>query len=104
MLRMNYMYFGSPLDFWDLCGKADLSYVCYIIRQGKAKQLVLELTPVFHHLLSVGPKQLSVLAHLGSSGCFRPGQDVPLDIENSLILTTRFEIFIALILCKQTRH
>ena len=35
------------------------------MRQGKAKLHVLKPTSVFHHIPSVGPKQLCVLAHLG---------------------------------------
>ena len=46
-------------------GKAKPRYVKYIIRQGKAKLRLLELTSVFHHLPSVGYKQLWALAHLG---------------------------------------
>ena len=44
-------------------GKAKLQ-VQYIIRWGEAKLHILELTPVFHHLPSVSPKQLCTLAHL----------------------------------------
>ena len=64
-LRVKNMHFGSPSDSWDGCGKAKPSYVQYIIRQGEAKLRILELTSVFHHLPSVGPKQLCALAHLG---------------------------------------
>ena len=35
------------------------------MQQGKAELHILELTSVFHHLPSVGPKQLCALAHLG---------------------------------------
>ena len=42
-----------------------LSYAQYIIIWGKAKLCILQLTLVFHHLPSVGPKQLCALAHLG---------------------------------------
>ena len=41
------------------------SYVHYIIWQGEAELHILELTSVFHHLSSVGTKQLCALAHLG---------------------------------------
>ena len=58
------MHFGSPLDSWDPCGKAKPSYVQYIIRQGKAELCILELTQVFHHFPSIGPKQLCALAPL----------------------------------------
>ena len=63
MLRVENMHFGS--DSWDPCSKAKQSYVQYIIRHGEAKLLKLELTSVFHHFPSVGPKQLCALAHLG---------------------------------------
>ena len=59
------MHFGSPSDSWDQCGKAEPSYVQYIIRQGEAELRILEHTSVFHHLPSVGPKQFFALAHLG---------------------------------------
>ena len=59
------MHFGSPSDSWDPCGKAKLSNVQYIIRQGEATLCILELTSVFHHFPSVGPKQLYALVHLG---------------------------------------
>ena len=52
------MHFGSPTDSWDPCGRGKPSYIQYIIRQGKAKLSIIELTSVFHHLPSVGPKQL----------------------------------------------
>ena len=48
---------GTP--FQPLC------HAQYIIRQGKAELLILELTSMFHHLLSVGPKQLCALAPKG---------------------------------------
>ena len=63
--RMKNMHFGSPSDSLDPCGKAKPSYVHYIIRQGEAELRILELTSVFHHLPSVAPKHLCVLAHLG---------------------------------------
>ena len=50
------MHFGSLSDSWDQFGKAKLSYVQFISKQGEAKLRVLELTSVFHHLPSVGPK------------------------------------------------
>ena len=59
------MHFESPSDSWDPCGKAKPRYILYIIRWGEAKLCLLELTSVFHHLPSVGPKQLYALAHLG---------------------------------------
>ena len=44
-------------------------YLCIFfivnIRQGKAKPRLLKLILVFHHLPSVGSKQLCALAHLG---------------------------------------
>ena len=58
------MYFGSPSDSWDPCGKARPSYIFYIIRGGEPKLLALELISVFHHLPIVGPKQFCALVHL----------------------------------------
>ena len=58
------MHFVSPSDTWDPCSKVKLNYIHYIIRRGEAELRILELTSVFHHLPSVGPKQLFVLAHL----------------------------------------
>ena len=58
------MHFGSPSDSWDPCGKAKPSHLHYIVKRGKAKLCILELTAVFHHLPSVGPKQLCALTHL----------------------------------------
>ena len=69
------MHFGSSSDSWDPCSKAKPSYAQYIIRRGEAKLHILELTSVFHHLPSVGPKKLCALAHLrctrkaGTSQC-----------------------------------
>ena len=59
------MQFWSPSDSWDQCGKAEPSYVQYIIRPGEAELRILELTIVFHHLSTVSPKHLCALAHLG---------------------------------------
>ena len=63
MLRVKHMHFGSPSDSWNQCSKAKPSYVQYIIGQGEAELRILELASVFHHVPSVGPKQLC--AHLG---------------------------------------
>ena len=65
MLRVKDMHFGSPSDSWDGCGKAEPSYLQYLISRGEAKLCTLELTSVFHHLSSIGPKHLCALAHLG---------------------------------------
>ena len=67
VLRVKNMHFGSPSDSRDPCSKAKMSYVKYIIRQGKAKLHILELSSLFHHLHSVGAKQLCAIAHLGST-------------------------------------
>ena len=53
-----------PSDFWDQCCKAESNYVQYIVGRGEVELRLLELTSVFHHLPSVGPKQLCALAHL----------------------------------------
>ena len=65
VLRVKNMHFGSPSDSWDPRGKEKPNNVYYIIRQGEAKLRILELSSVFHHLPSAGPKQLCALAHLG---------------------------------------
>ena len=65
VLRVKNMHFWSPSDSCDQCGKAEPSYVQYIIRPGEAKLRILERTIVFHHLSTVGPKQLCALNHLG---------------------------------------
>ena len=65
VLRVKTLDFGSPSDSWNQCGKDKPSCVQYIIRQSEAKLRIFELTLVFHHLPSVGPKQLCALAHLG---------------------------------------
>ena len=41
------------------------SYIHYDIKREEAKLHILKLASVFHHLPSVGSKQLCVLAHLG---------------------------------------
>ena len=41
------------------------SYIHHIIRQGKAELRISDPISVFHHLPSVGPKQLCALAQLG---------------------------------------
>ena len=64
VLRVKNMHIGSPSDSRDPRGKAKLSHVQYIDRQGEAELHISELTSVFHHLLSIGPKQLCALAHL----------------------------------------
>ena len=67
VLRVKTLDFGSPSDSWNRCGEAKSSYVQYINRLGEAKLCILDLTLMFHHLPSVGPKQLCALAHLGST-------------------------------------
>ena len=59
------MHFGSPSDSWDPCSKEKPSQVQYSSRQGEAKLRILELTSVFHHLPTVGLKQVYALIHLG---------------------------------------
>ena len=46
------MHFGSPSGSRDLCGKTKLSHVQCIIRQGKSRLEILELTLVTDHLPS----------------------------------------------------
>ena len=52
----------DPLGPWD---KEKASYIHYDIKREEAKLRILKLASVFHHLPSVGPKQLCALAHLG---------------------------------------
>ena len=52
----------DPLSPWD---EEKASYIHYNIRREGAKLRILKLASVFHHLPSVGPKQLCALAHLG---------------------------------------
>ena len=52
----------DPLGPWD---EEKASYIHYNIRREEAKLHILKLATVFHHLSSVGPKQLCALAHLG---------------------------------------
>ena len=76
------MHFGSPSDSWDPCGKGKLSHGQYIIRRGKAKLHILELTSMFHSLPCVGPKQLCALAHLGCTS--KAGTSKCIDIASLL--------------------
>ena len=50
------------------CFNEKPSYIHYIIGQGKAKLRLLKLTPAFHHLPSIAPKQLYALVQLGCMG------------------------------------
>ena len=52
----------DPLVPWD---KEKASYIHYDIKREEAKLRILKLASAFHHLPSVGPKQLCALAHLG---------------------------------------
>ena len=45
--------------------RSRVAYITYNIRREEAKLSILKLASVFHHLSSVGPKQLCALAHLG---------------------------------------
>ena len=56
---------GSPSDPKDPWSEGKLSYINYNIRQDEIKLHKSKLHSVFHHLSSVGRKQLCVLAHLG---------------------------------------
>ena len=53
--RVKNMHFMLPSDFQGPWGKAKLSYVHGIIRQGETKLHVSKLTSVFHHLPSFIP-------------------------------------------------
>ena len=68
VLRVKFMHFGSPLDpqvFEARQGKAKLSYIYEDVMRGEAKLCLSMLTPVFHHLPRIGPKQLCVSSQLG---------------------------------------
>ena len=65
VLRVKNMHSWAPPDPWGPWDEEKLSYIHYNIRREEAKQRILKLASVFHHLPSVGPKQLCALAHLG---------------------------------------
>ena len=65
VLRVKDMHSWSPPDLWGPWDEEKLSYIHYDIRREEAKLRILEIASVFHHLPSVGPKQLCALAHLG---------------------------------------
>ena len=59
------MHSWSPPDPWGPRDEEKPSYIHYNIRREEAKLCILKLTSVFHHLPSVGPKQLCALEYLG---------------------------------------
>ena len=66
VLRVKNIYSWSPPD--PFVHETRRRQVTYIMTLGKRKLSylhILKLASVFHHLPSVGPKQLCVLAHLG---------------------------------------
>ena len=65
VLRVKNMHSWAPPDPWGPWNEEKLSYIHYGIKREEAKQCILKLASVFHHLPSVGPKQLCALAHLG---------------------------------------
>ena len=65
VLRVKDMHSWSPPDLWGPWDEEKLSYIHYDIRREEAKLSILKIASVFHHLPSVGPKQLCALAHLG---------------------------------------
>ena len=65
VLRVKNMHSWSPPDPWGPRDEEKPSYIHYKIRREEAKLRILKLASVFHHLSSVGPKQLCALAHLG---------------------------------------
>ena len=65
VLRVKDMHSWSPPDLWGPWDEEKLSYIHYDIRREEAKLRILKIASVFHHLPSVGPKQLCALAHLG---------------------------------------
>ena len=52
-------------DPWNPRDEEKPNYIHYDIRREEAKQCIIKVASVFHHLPSVGPKQLCALAHLG---------------------------------------
>ena len=65
VLRVKNMHSWSPPDLWGSWHEEEPSYIHYDIRREEAKQRLLKLASVFHHLPSVSPKQLCALAPLG---------------------------------------
>ena len=66
MLQVKKCILGRPQTLGiHVARQSQDTYSKYIIRYGEAKLLILELTSVFHHLPSVGPKQFCALVHLG---------------------------------------
>ena len=65
VLRVKNMHSWAPPDPLGPWDEEKLSYIHYDIRREEAKRRILKLASVFYHLLSVGPKQLCALAHLG---------------------------------------
>ena len=65
VLRVKNMHSRAPPDPWGPWDEEKPSYIHYDIRREEVKQSILKLASVFHHLPSVGPKQLCALAHLG---------------------------------------
>ena len=65
VLRVKNMHSRAPPDPWGPWDEEKPSYIHYDIRREGVKQSILKLASVFHHLPSVGPKQLCALAHLG---------------------------------------
>ena len=82
VVRVKNKHFGSFSDPWGPSGKAKPSQAHYIIRWGEAELHISKLISVFHHLSSVGPKQLCALAHLGctrEAGTSYPSQKIFID-------------------------
>ena len=59
------MHPWSPSDLLGSIGEEKPIYVHYVIWLTEAEKHISKLNSVLHHLLSVGPKQLCVLKHLG---------------------------------------
>ena len=64
VLRVKNMHSWSPPDPWGPRNEEKPSYINYKIRREEAKLHILILASVFHHLSSVGTKQLCVLAQI----------------------------------------
>ena len=65
VVRVKNIHSWSPTDPLGPRDKEKVRYIHFDIRREEAKLRILKLASVFHHLPSVGPKQLCALAHLG---------------------------------------
>ena len=64
VFRVKNIHSWAPPDPWGPWDEEELSYIHYDIRREEAKQGILKLASMFHHLSSIGPKQLCASAQL----------------------------------------